>query len=380
MYVKISRIAPSAMLLLTIVARSELAAQSTSLEIRQDEKAQSISVFREGQKEPILTQNARADFRPYLHPIVAPDGKGLVTQYSPGHHRHQTGIYWGFTRVNGRDYFHHPEGTHWKRVSASIVPAKPGVADDRVRWKTVYDMLDKDGGTVLTETQSWSMREANDEYVLELVWQGEAKVNVTIGKYAYGGLFLRMPWYRGIPGAVVNGARQVNRRAEGQRSIWVDIGMQVKGRDDLAHIAVFDHPKNAGFPQPWRVDGQMGVGPVRARLGDWHIAKGKTATIRHQLRVYTGELDDVALTKKWSEYTGQRGTWAQWGLAQREGRAAKFLKPEEAVKKMTTKPGFEVNAARPWATPLAAGDCVAPRIATTSLAAVDSPTRATAAS
>ena len=53
---------------------------------------QSISVYRDSDPEnAILTQNAKPDFRPYLHPIVAPDGKGLLTQYSPGHHKHQTG-------------------------------------------------------------------------------------------------------------------------------------------------------------------------------------------------------------------------------------------------------------------------------------------------
>ena len=35
---------------------------------------------------------------PYLHPIAAPDGKGVVTEFSPEHHKHQTGLYWGFTR------------------------------------------------------------------------------------------------------------------------------------------------------------------------------------------------------------------------------------------------------------------------------------------
>ena len=99
------------------------------------------------------------------------------------------------------------------------------------------------------------------------MWRGEAKTDVTIGKYDYGGLFLRMPWREGIKGEVVNAARQRNERAEGQRAMWVDVAMQVDGRDDLAHIAIFDHPDNAGYPQTWRVDEQLGVGPARSRAG-----------------------------------------------------------------------------------------------------------------
>ena len=314
------------------------------LRIEVDEAAGKISVFREGGERAILVQNARPDFRPYLHPIVAPDGLGELTEYSPGHHRHQTGLYWGFTRLNGRDYFHHPEGTHWRRASFGALPVVRTAEGDQVGWKTVYDLLDEDGEPVLRETQSWSLLAAGGEYRLDLDWRGAALRDVTVSKYDYGGLFLRMPWKEGIDGEVVNAARERGRRAEGRRSLWVDTGMTVAGREDRAHVAIFDHPKNGGFPQPWRVDGQLGVGPVRARLGDWKIAKGKTEHIRHRIIVYTGQLDDVALTKKWSEYTGLGGTWALWGIAQNEGREAKFLSPAEAVAAMDVPEGFSVNA------------------------------------
>ncbi|WP_373511346.1 DUF6807 family protein, partial [Persicitalea sp.] len=185
----------------------------TMLVVRQDEAAGTIEVFRQGEKKPIVTQVAKADFRPYLHPIVAPDGKGFLTEYSPGHHKHQTGLYWGFTRVNGRDYFHHPTDGYWKRKSATVLGAK----GEEVKWQTVYDLLDENGKTTLTETQTWTMREEDGKYFLDLTWSGEAKTDVTIGKYDYGGLFLRMPWKEGIKGEVVNAARQRNEKAEGQR-------------------------------------------------------------------------------------------------------------------------------------------------------------------
>jgi hypothetical protein len=271
----------------------------TALRVEQDEAAGTISVFRADGKEAIVTQNAKPNFRPFLHPIVAPDGKGLLTEYSPGHHEHQTGLYWGFTRVNGRDYFHHPESDYWQRASASVLQA----TGEEVMWQTVYNMLDERGHTILTETQRWSMREQDGKYLLDLEWNGTAKADVTIGEYDYGGLFLRMPWREGIRGQAINAARQVNAQAEGQRADWVDVAMQVEGREDLAHIAIFDHPSNAGYPQAWRVDGQLGIGPARARLGDWKIEKGKTETIRHQIVAYTGDYSDIELSKLWQKYS-----------------------------------------------------------------------------
>ncbi|MGK0188721.1 MAG: putative membrane-bound dehydrogenase-like protein [Verrucomicrobiales bacterium] len=299
-----------------------------------DEKGSTITVFRDGGAEPILTQNTKSDFRPYIHPIVAPDGKGMLTQYSPGHHKHQTGLFWGFTRVNGRDYFHHPERDYWKRRDAKVLEA----AGEVVRWQTIYDLLDENGAAVLTETQTWTMRDEGHRYLLDLEWQGEAQTDITIGKYDYGGLFLRMPWKEGMKASAANAAREVNSRAEGRRAMWFDVGMQVDGRDDTGHIAIFDHPENKGFPHPWRVDGQFGVGPVRARLGDWKIAKGETETIRHRLVAYTGGLDDTALTEDWKRFSGQGGTWSLWGIAQQEGRRAEFLTPEKANEPMITQP------------------------------------------
>jgi putative membrane-bound dehydrogenase-like protein len=318
------------------------------LTIRQDARAGTIAVYRAGRASPVLTQHAGAGERPYLHPIAAPDGRGMATELSPSHHAHQTGLYWGFTRLNGRDYFHNRSKDYWRRVSAAIT-RRTDDADGAVRWQTVYDLLDEAGNTVLTQTERWALREVRGTFVLDLEWRGEAKTDATIGRYDYGGLFLRMPWREGMKGEVVNAARQRGTRAEGQRAMWIDVGLQVEGRDDLLHTAIFDHPDNPGYPQAWRVDGQMGIGSARTREADWTIPKGQTDVVRHQFVFYTGELNDIALTAAWMTFTGNRSmysTTALWTLAQREGRQATFLTPPQAVAAMTTKEGFAVNA---WA-------------------------------
>ncbi len=339
----ICRIALAALVSSFALPYAAIGQTSPALMASLDEAGETITIRRGSQTEPLVTQIAKPGFRPYLHPLVAPDGNGVLTELSPGHHKHQTGLYWGFTRVNGRDYFHHPGADYWRRVSVNVLTAEARSAGDPVQWQTVYDLLGDNGEAILRESQIWTIRDLGDHYEMDLDWQGEAMVDVTIGRYDYGGLFLRMPWKPGIQGQVTNSARQVNARAEGGRAVWLDVGMQVDGRDDLAHIAIFDHPGNDGFPLPWRVDGQMGVGPVRARLGDWSIEKGQTETIRHRLVVYTGDLNNVELTQQWSEFSGQRMAWAQWQLAQQEGREAEFLTPQRAVESMTLQPGFRAN-------------------------------------
>src|SRR5688500_16684365 len=298
--------------LATSEQRPTPAAKVPGLIARHDEQAGTISIFRRGEAKPVVTQNAKPDFRPYLHPIVAPDGKGVLTEYSPAHHKHQTGLYWGFTRLNGRDFFHNPQGDYWRRVSAAVLVAE----GDEVRWQTVYELLDAGGAVLMTETQRWAMREQDGRFHLDLIWRGEAGTDLTIARYDYGGLFLRMPWREGMRSEIVNAARQRDMRAEGQRAMWIDVGMQVDGRDDLAHVAVFDHPDNGGYPQPWRVDAQFGVGAARSRAGDWAIKRGDTEVSRHRFVVYTGTLNDVDMTAAWTEYSGNRSmysTAALWG-------------------------------------------------------------------
>ena len=160
-------------------------------------------------------------------------------------------------RAVGRDYFHNPGSDYWRRDSAMVVTGSGA----EVKWQTVYGMLDAEGNAFMTETQNWTMRAEEDRFILDLEWAGEAHTDVSINEMYYGGLFLRMPWHEDIAGEAVNAARQRNAQAEGQRAKWVDVGMQLEGREDLLHVAIFDHPMNVGFPQAWRVDGQLGVGP-----------------------------------------------------------------------------------------------------------------------
>ena len=290
------------LIILMLFPKASARAQQT-LKIEADATGEKISVYREGLAGPLLTQNVKAGFRPYIHPITTPDGKAQLTQFSPGHHKHQTGLYWGLTRVNGRDYFHHPGEGYWKRVSARVEKA----AGQQVAWTTVYDMLGKDGNPVLTETQKWTIRSADTGHViLDLEWQGAARGNVTISKYNYGGLFLRMPWKRGIRAQALNASGHRNQKGEGQRSEWVDVGMEINGHTDDGHIAIFDHPQNDGFPTPWRIDGQFGFGPSHARLGDWSIAQGMAKTFRHRFIIYTGAANAEKLNRQWSAWSGKK--------------------------------------------------------------------------
>ena len=61
---------------LGLIALASIAsAPADKLHLRKDDDG-TLKIFREGVEKPLVTQNARTDHRPYLHPITSPDGRG----------------------------------------------------------------------------------------------------------------------------------------------------------------------------------------------------------------------------------------------------------------------------------------------------------------
>ncbi len=268
--------------------------------VTHDKDSGIISIYRSKEKTaPLLVHNAKHGQRPYIHPVTAPDGKGILTQYRPAHHLHQTGLYWGLKMVNGRDYFMNWQQDYWRKVSDSVIN-KTGQS---VQWQTVYDLMDEKKEVCLTETLTWTMQVKNGAYWIDLTWKGEAKKDVKVGKFYVGGLFLRMPWYKGIAGEVINANGQRNEEAEGQKALWADVGMAIESRNDWGHFAILDHPENKTFPVGWRVDNELGVGPSRQISGDWKLDKGSSDTVRYRLIVYTGQFNHDKLMQLWRKFS-----------------------------------------------------------------------------
>lgn len=272
-------------------------AGTIQLRARADPASQAIKIYRSGVVEPILTQKVPDDGRPYLHPIVAPDGNGLITEYRPSHHPHQTGIYWGFKLVNNREFFMHWQGDHYRKISFKVIQQE----GQQVKWQTVYDLLDESASPMLTETQNWAMQESGGKYILDLDWRGHANTDLTFEKFYVGGLFIRIPWRPEDHAEAVNSDGQRDGDAEQQHAKWADVGIQIVGRTSLAHIAVFDSPHNAGFPTAWRVDNQFGFGP-NTEATEWKLAKGTEKVLRYRLMAYCGDLDVAAMTKAWNQF------------------------------------------------------------------------------
>jgi len=267
---------------------------------------QKLAIFRQGQALPLLVQNAPTNKRAFIHPILAPDGIGEVTENEPGHHLWQHGLYVGLNKVNGFGFW--TEGLSSDPLDGTFHPkplAPPAVNGNRVSWKVETAYRAPDGKLLFSETQSWTLEDRTTTLALDVDWSMLAETDLEFGEYSYGGLFLRMPWRRETHGTVLTSEGATTAEtAEAQRARWVAISMPIPGRDiGPCGFAFFDHPSNPEFPNPWRVDGGLGIVPSRSIAGSWHLAAGKTATNRYRLVAFAGGIDGDFVENQWRQFS-----------------------------------------------------------------------------
>lgn len=265
-----------------------------------------LAVYRSGLSQPLLVQNAQPDARAFIHPLLAPDGEGTLTENEPPHHAWQHGLYVGLNDVNGIGFWtegklpgHGPDGTFHPQPMR-----EPMVAGNAVTWSVMSEWRDPAGLALLTETQAWRYQDRGMVGVLDLAWTLRAQVDLTFGRHSYGGLFLRMPWRAETGGDVLTseGATAIDQ-AEGQPARWVALSMPLPDRlAGPAGVAILDHPSNPVHPSPWRVDNNLGIAPSRCIAGAWTLAKGASTTSRYRVLLYPGKIDAGLVDASWSEF------------------------------------------------------------------------------
>ncbi len=267
---------------------------------------ESLALYRSGLTPALITQHAAPDHRPYIHPILAPDGVGQLTENEPGHHLWQHGLYTGLNDVNGVGFW--TEGLHNnKERDGTFHPqplAPPLVAGSRADWSVVTGWRSPDGQPMLTETQKWSLEDRGDTLALDLDWELRAATDLRFGQHSYGGLFLRMPWRAEAGAELLSSEGAVTTDdAEGKRARWIALAMPVPGRTaGAAGIAILDHPSNPAHPSPWRVDDNYGIAPSRCIAGEWHLFPGEATLNRYRIFVYVGGISQETIEAEWRQF------------------------------------------------------------------------------
>jgi hypothetical protein len=280
-------------------------AEQQTQPLRIIESASRLSIYRQGQSEPILVQNAEANHRPYIHPIVAPDGNGILTENAPSHHPWQHGLYVGLNDVNGFGFWsegwtNNPNDGTFHPLSLKRIEAE----GNEVKWAVKTSWKEPGGTELLIEEQSWTFCDLGNAYELDLAWTLTARCDIRFGQHSYGGLFLRMPYRDEQGGSFVNSEGLGQLEAEGKRARWAAISMPIEGRIDHAGIAIMDHASNEEHPSPWRVDGQLGIAPSRCIAGEWYLHRGESKLSNYRVFAFNGNISSSTIDSSWKQFVG----------------------------------------------------------------------------
>jgi putative membrane-bound dehydrogenase-like protein len=247
----------------------------------------------------LLTYVTDPELRPYIHPLRDPSGRHVLTDDRPSDHVWQHGVFTGFHKVNGIDFWTEKMG---RQRFTGILDLQQET--DRVLWKAAADWVAPSGEVLLTEEQAITVHApaspGADGYTLDidvtLRTKGEA---VTFGQHPYGGLSVRMPLHEKHTHLNANGAR--HKEADTKRAAWTTVERPF---DDgiIRGIAILDHPANMRHPAPWRVDGQGLINPSPSIAGEWSIPQWRSRSFRYRLVVFKGKATSAVISREFESF------------------------------------------------------------------------------
>lgn len=302
-----------------VIGQSQERSRSTSrspqpAKLRVERHAKELRVFTRpaGKEEDLelLTYVMDSGLRPYLHPVRDPAGRVVLTDNRPSDHPWQHGIFTGFHRINGFNYWKEDEG---RQRFVRLLDLKE--FDARVSWRSLTELFDPSGKVVLEEEQAITVHaptsmeaianrgaRERDTYTIDFDFLLRAKSHdVTFGKFGVGGLAARMPWDQANPRQThlnSNGLR--GRECEQKRAQWCNVERPF-GHDTFG-IAILDHPTNPNHPSGWRVDEQGLINPAVSMLGDWLLPSGTERKFRYRVLIYKGSAAKAWLEGQFEEF------------------------------------------------------------------------------
>jgi hypothetical protein len=250
----------------------------------------------------LVTYVMQTNSRPYLHPVRDASGRIVLTEDRPADHPWQHGIFTGFHRVNGFNYWKEDEG---KQRFVRLLDLRE--ESGRVTWRALVEWVAPDGKVVLDEEDTITIYapESPDAYMIDFDFVLRARQReVKFGKSFVGGLAVRMPWDRANPRQTHLNSRGLrNRDCEQQRAAWCNVE-RAFGNETFG-IAILDHSANPNHPPVWRADEQGLINPNISGLDDWFIPARQERLFRHRLLIYRGVASSDALAERFTNYAAQ---------------------------------------------------------------------------
>ncbi len=246
--------------------------------------------------------------KPFLCPVLGPDGKG-VTKDRPLDHLHHRSVWISYDKVNGHHFWTEREkGTfirHERFLNIFDEETYPGFVA-QTAWVA-------GGKTVMYDEREFRFRalEGKDYLIDVTVTLKPESGKVTVGKTKEGGLpAVRVADELRVKsgGRVVNSEGGVDEKGTmHKRAKWLDYsGPRPDG--SWVGIACLVHPENRGYPPYWFVR-DWGWYTANYTLWDEPIVlePGESFTVRCRLIVHGGDAEKAQIANRHREYLQELG-------------------------------------------------------------------------
>jgi len=266
--------------------------------------------------------------KPVLYPLIDADGVTLTRGFPPlpgerVDHPHHVGLWFNFSNVNGFDFWNNSDAIKPENrakmgsiVFKKIVSSKSGA--DRGELVTESTWVTGAGEPIIDETTRFVFSTSHGARVIDRTATFHALNRVVFHDDKDGFLGLRVARWLELPtatGGVFTDAHGVQTKVSGaspdasgdyltSEGAKGDAAWGTRGRwctltghtgDHTDTIAIFDNPKNPGYPTYWHARGYglFAVNPVapsgfdpKQPVLNYTIEKGQSVTFRYRIAFY----------------------------------------------------------------------------------------------
>lgn len=329
-----------------LVASAFAAPPSKGVQVVPDEAQRRVDITIDG--KPFTSYVWPTNLKkPVLYPIIDADGVTLTRGFPPRpgervDHPHHVGLWFNYARVNNFDFWNNSEAIKpanrskmgtivFDKLLSSSSGAKQGELSALSTW------IDGNDHPILEETTHFIFSGGKGARVIDRIATLKALDHVTFEDEKDGMLGLRVASWLESPtagGGVYTDSHGVETKtanaspdATGEyltsEGVKGDAAWSTRGRwssltghknGHTVTIAIFDHPKNPGYPTTWHARGYglfaanplgLSVFNPKEKPINFTLEKGQSATFRYRIVFYTHEATPTELNKEADAFGAQ---------------------------------------------------------------------------
>ncbi|MBP8128573.1 MAG: PmoA family protein [Candidatus Hydrogenedentes bacterium] len=303
-------------LILALPATAEFSFQDDGQALTVLENNQPALVYRYGIVAPPERVDAKFRRACYIHPLYGLDAE-VMTQDFPIDHRHHRGIFWAWPKstVGGKP------ADVWtlegiRQVHDAFLERTADVASAVVSVQNRWAYDDAPDQATVRETVRFVVHPADNKgraIDFELTFENMSSEETVIsGSEAedkgvtkgYGGFCFRPDATRSpMTFTALNGVEE--KDALSLETPWCDVSFPIKkGSEKMSGVAIFQHPRNPGYPHPgWILRHYGFLGASWPHTEPYALAPGASVTLRYRMWVHRGNATEAGVPAAFEAYS-----------------------------------------------------------------------------